>query len=59
MLASPVDIHSRIDERSNRIGIDTGAYQFGVLTVLGMEGGDRWFIQQDEAALEPEPARPE
>ena len=31
--------------RSNRIGIDTGAYQSGVLTTLGLEGTDRWLIQ--------------
>lgn len=44
-------INERIDERSNRIGIDTGAYHFGVLTALGIEGEDRWFLQQDESAL--------
>ncbi|MBU6268301.1 MAG: metallophosphoesterase [Sphingomonadales bacterium] len=30
--------------RANRIGIDTGAYASGVLTALGLEGGDRWLI---------------
>ncbi|MDB5662132.1 MAG: hypothetical protein JWM38_559 [Sphingomonas bacterium] len=30
--------------RSNRIGIDTGAYLSGTLTALGLEGGDRWFL---------------
>jgi len=38
-------IREGIDERTNRIGIDTGAYRFGVLTAVGLEGGDRWFIQ--------------
>ncbi|MBA3668731.1 MAG: hypothetical protein H0W71_01485 [Sphingomonas sp.] len=33
-----------IDERSNRIGIDTGAYASGVLTALVIEGADRWVI---------------
>jgi serine/threonine protein phosphatase 1 len=31
--------------RSNRIGIDTGAYRTGVLTALAIEGGDRWFLE--------------
>jgi serine/threonine protein phosphatase 1 len=30
---------------SNRIGIDTGAYQTGVLTALGLEGTDQWLLQ--------------
>ncbi|WP_442678694.1 metallophosphoesterase [Sphingomonas sp. ASY06-1R] len=30
---------------TNRIGIDTGAYQTGVLTALGVEGADRWALQ--------------
>ncbi|WP_338061673.1 metallophosphoesterase [Sphingomonas panacisoli] len=34
-----------IDERSNRIGIDTGAYVTGKLTALGLEGADRWVLQ--------------
>lgn len=34
-----------IDERPNRIGIDTGAYASGCLTALGMEGEERWYIQ--------------
>ncbi len=34
-----------IDERHNRIGIDTSAYQNGVLTAMGAEGSKRWFIQ--------------
>lgn len=33
-----------IVERDNRIGIDTGAYATGVLTALGLEGGDRWYL---------------
>lgn len=31
-------------ESSGRIGIDTGAYQTGVLTALGLEGNRRWFV---------------
>ncbi len=34
-----------IDERANRIGIDTGAYMTGKLTALGLEGADRWVLQ--------------
>lgn len=38
-------ITSDIDERPNRIGIDTGAFASGVLTAIGLEGGERWFLQ--------------
>lgn len=37
-------ITSDVDERPNRIGIDTGAYRTGVLTALAIEGGERWLI---------------
>jgi serine/threonine protein phosphatase 1 len=37
-------ISRQVDERSNRIGIDTGAYRTGVLTALGIEGSDRWLL---------------
>jgi serine/threonine protein phosphatase 1 len=33
-----------VEERRNRIGIDTGAYQTGILTVLGIEDRQRWFL---------------
>ena len=33
-----------IDQRSNRIGIDTGAYASGRLTAIGLEGTERWFL---------------
>jgi serine/threonine protein phosphatase 1 len=33
-----------VEERSNRIGIDTGAYRTGVLTALALEGADRWLL---------------
>jgi len=33
------------DVKANRIGIDTGAYQSGVLTCLALEGAERHFIQ--------------
>lgn len=39
--------HSISDEvvvRPNRIGIDTGAYDTGRLTAIGLQGFDRWFL---------------
>ena len=32
----------------NRIGIDTGAYQSGRLTAIGLEGTNRWLIEARE-----------
>lgn len=40
-------ISDTVDERSNRIGIDTGAYRTGVLTALAVEGERRWYIDTD------------
>ena len=37
-------ITADIDERPNRIGIDTGAYRSGVLTALAIEGSERWSV---------------
>ncbi|WP_184018553.1 metallophosphoesterase family protein [Sphingobium boeckii] len=34
-----------IEYRSNRIGIDTGAYASGKLTAIGLEGTDVWSLQ--------------
>ena len=42
-------IVAEVDERPNRIAIDTGAYQSGVLTALAIEDGNRWML-----ATEPE-----
>jgi serine/threonine protein phosphatase 1 len=33
-----------VEERPNRIGIDTGAYQTGNLTAIGVEDEERWFL---------------
>ncbi len=33
-----------VEERHNRIGIDTGAYASGILTAIGIEMGYRWFL---------------
>lgn len=38
-------IAEQVDVRINRIGIDTGAYRTGVLTAMGLEGRERWFLQ--------------
>ncbi|MFM5929725.1 MAG: metallophosphoesterase family protein [Novosphingobium sp.] len=43
--------HTITDEAQvlgNRIGIDTGAYQSGRLTALGLEGSTRWLIETAE-----------
>jgi serine/threonine protein phosphatase 1 len=37
-------ISSEVEERPNRIGIDTGAYRTGVLTAVAIEGSERWLI---------------
>jgi serine/threonine protein phosphatase 1 len=42
-------ITEQADIRSNRIGLDTGAYRTGVLTAMGLEGSDRWFLQTGSA----------
>lgn len=38
-------IFDKPDFRRNRIGIDTGAYESGRLTALGLEGTARWVIE--------------
>lgn len=40
-------ITPEVDERPNRIGIDTGAFSSGRLTALGLQGDDRWFLQTE------------
>lgn len=37
-------ISETVEERPNRIGIDTGAYRSGLLTALVIDGEDHWFI---------------
>lgn len=41
-------ISENVDEATNRIGIDTGAYLTGRLTALGLEGSERWFLDTIE-----------
>jgi serine/threonine protein phosphatase 1 len=38
-------ITADVDESRSRIGIDTGAYDSGKLTAIGLEGGERWYLQ--------------
>lgn len=45
-----------VEERTNRIGIDTGAYRTGILTALVIEGQDHWFLDtrpDPESGTEP------
>jgi serine/threonine protein phosphatase 1 len=37
-------INPIVEERANRIGIDTGAYSTGVLTALALEAESRWIL---------------
>ena len=42
-------INPIVEERSNRIGIDTGAYRSGVLTALAVEGESRWTLDTSQS----------
>jgi len=44
-------ITDEVDRRSNRIGIDTGAYRTGVLTAAVVEGPDIHFLSTGETGL--------
>lgn len=37
-------ISARVEQRPNRIGIDTGAYRTGLLSAIGLEKNERWII---------------
>jgi serine/threonine protein phosphatase 1 len=41
------------DFRTNRIGIDTGAFRTGRLTALGLEGGERWLLATPAEDADP------
>jgi serine/threonine protein phosphatase 1 len=43
-------ISSEIEERPNRIGIDTGAFATGVLSAVAIEGTKRWYLDTRVAA---------
>jgi len=38
-----------VEQRPNRIGLDTGAYLTGKLTAIGLQGQDRWFLSTGSA----------
>lgn len=44
MIVHGHSITDAVDERANRIGIDTGAFSSGQLTALGLEGAERWYL---------------
>lgn len=48
MIVHGHSITEDVDERDNRIGIDTGAFFSGRLTAIGLEGAERWFLQTGE-----------
>jgi len=41
-------IVGQVEERPNRIAIDTGAYHSGLLTALAVEDDSRWYLTSDE-----------
>jgi serine/threonine protein phosphatase 1 len=43
-------ISRRIDERPNRIGIDTGACATGILSAIGIDGKERWYMDTSAPA---------
>ena len=38
-------IVDKVEQHPNRIALDTGAYRSGVLSAMGIEGSERWFIE--------------
>jgi len=46
-------ISPAVEERPNRIGIDTGAYRSGTLTALAIEGAKRWFLDTSATVETP------
>ena len=49
-------ISQDVEERPNRIGIDTGAYATGILTALAIEEEERWLLDTREADARAVPA---
>lgn len=45
-------VESEVVERVNRIGIDTGAYASGVLTAIGLEDAERWYLSTNATESE-------
>lgn len=50
-------IRERVEERANRIGIDTGAYRTGVLTALAIEDDRHWYLDTRDASGEGPPGK--
>lgn len=44
-------IADEVEVLPNRIGIDTGAYYSGVLTAIGIQNAERWFLQTGENSV--------
>jgi serine/threonine protein phosphatase 1 len=42
------------EQHPNRIALDTGAYRSGVLTALGLEGRERWFLEARDDGFRPQ-----
>lgn len=51
-------IFEQVDERSNRIGIDTGAYRSGILTALVVDGVERRYLTASAAKDDAEKVLP-
>lgn len=49
-------ITAAVEQLPNRMGIDTGAYESGVLTAVGLEGTERWLLNTDGARGPNSPA---
>ena len=45
-------ISEDVEERGNRIGIDTGAYYSGVLTAVGLQDARRWYLSTHATQVE-------
>ena len=45
-------ISEQVDERANRIGIDTGAYATGILTAIAVENDQRWYLSTNATQSE-------
>jgi serine/threonine protein phosphatase 1 len=44
MIVHGHSISHDVEQRPNRIGLDTGAYLTGKLTAIGLQGRERWFL---------------
>lgn len=41
-------ISRKVQERTNRVGIDTGAYRSGILTAMVIDGPRRWYLDTSD-----------